>query len=303
MMDAATVVRRVRVLTGITRTELAQLAEVSPSTISRIERGELDPRWGTLTQILAATGYQISGDSIVSAGDPSAIAAAKSVLQLVLAEHSTTINPEDVGNESPVEGAFAYELSKLKQALNGEEFMSTRTQSEPNDHGPSEASRWIARWLRVGWLSEQANADAMVTLAISAGNAGKISRRNVARRTVVAVDGWRPLARGIGDAGLEYAVSGLVAARDNRATAASISPVIYVEDPARVVEVLDLEETRAEEGVLLIASTGTELVGAQLEEDVWYVSRAQGVLDAFAGSGREPDKAEDTLRHLLALSA
>ncbi len=52
-MDAATIVKRVRALSGITREELAALADVSPSTIGRIEQGTLDPTWTTLSRILA----------------------------------------------------------------------------------------------------------------------------------------------------------------------------------------------------------------------------------------------------------
>lgn len=148
------------------------LSEISPSTISRIEREELDPTWGTLSRILDASGYRISEDSLVSAGDPSAIAAARLVVQSVLAG-------------SPVEG-------------------------DP------ETGRWIARWVRAGWFSDKASAD---------------------------------------------------------------------------------------DKVLLSASTGSEPEGAETEGGIRFVSREQGVLDAFAGSGREPDKAEDTLRHLLSVSA
>lgn len=76
-MDAATIVKRIRALSGITRKELAELADLSPSTVGRIERGEVDPTWETLSRLLSATGYQISGDTIVSAGDTSAVAAAR----------------------------------------------------------------------------------------------------------------------------------------------------------------------------------------------------------------------------------
>lgn len=255
-MDAAAIIQRIRSLTGITRKELALLAEVSPSTISRIERGELDPTWGTLCRILEAAGYRISGDSLVSAGDPSAIAAARSIVQSVLAE--------------------------------------------PSVEGSAEMSRWIDRWIRAGWLSTRTSADDLVTLAVSAGNAGKIARRNARRRSVVADEGWRPLARELGEAGVDYAISGLLAAREDRATAPSISPVIYVEDPDEAMEALDLKEARPGEGALLIASTNSELEGTETEDGIRFVPRALGVLDAFAGSGREPDKAEDTLRHLLA---
>lgn len=301
-MDAATIVRRVRALAGINRKELAQLAEVSTSTISRIERGELDPTWGTLSRILDATGYRISGDSLVSAGDPSAIAAARSVLQSVLVESYSGVLSA-VGNEMASIGeSLGRETRSIGQTLGKELATAAQAALESTVEGAAETGRWIARWVRAGWLSDRASADDMVTLAVSAGNAGKITRRNVARRTVVAEDGWRLLARELGDAGIDYAVSGLLAARDDRATATSISPVIYVEDPAQAVKALRLRETSPGEGVLLIASTGSELEGTETDGGIRFVSRAQGVLDAFAGSGREPDKAEDTLRHLLAVS-
>ena len=300
MMDAATIIRRVRALAGITRKELAQLAEVSPSTISRIERAELDPTCGTLSRILEATGYRISGNSLVSAGDPSAIAAARSVLQSVLVgpyvgalcslgDGSASLGDSKGGETRSFGLAFDEDMSSAVQAA-----------LESTARDATETGRWITRWVRAGWLSDQANADDMVTLAVSAGNAGKITRRNVVRRTVVAEGGWRSLAKELGNAGIDYAVSGLLAARDDRATATSTSPVIYVEDPAQAVEALDLRETSPGDGVLLIASTGSELEGTETDNGIKFVSRTQGVLDAFAGSGREPDKAEDALRHLLA---
>lgn len=42
-MEPAAIIKKIRAMSGITRKELAQLADVSPSTISRIERGEMGP--------------------------------------------------------------------------------------------------------------------------------------------------------------------------------------------------------------------------------------------------------------------
>lgn len=67
-MDASTIIKRIRALSGITRKELAELADLAPSTIGRIERGTLDPTWGTLSRILEASGYRLHGDTIVSTG-------------------------------------------------------------------------------------------------------------------------------------------------------------------------------------------------------------------------------------------
>lgn len=147
----------------------------------------------------------------------------------------------------------------------------------------------------------------MVSLAVNAGNASKIARRGVAQRTVTAPDGWQGMARRIGAAGFEYAVSGLVAAREDRATVSTAAPMMYVDDPAQVIEQLGLKETAPGRGVLLISASGDELAQAEEDGDIRFVSRMQGILDAFAGPGpgpgREPDKAENELRSMLALSA
>lgn len=262
-MDAATIVKRLRALGGVTRKELAELAGLSPSTIGRIEQGTLDPTWGTLSRILEGTGYRLNGGTVVSAGDPMAIAAARPVL------------------ESWFAPAFA---------------------AKP-EAGETVGNPWLSRWARAGWLSERADPDDLVSVAVAAGNAGKIARRKIARRNVAFPEGWRNLARRLDDENLAYAVTGLVAARRDRATATTASPVIYVEDPALVVAKLGLEETSPGRGVLLIAPGGDELARTEVDGGVRFVSRAQGVLDAFAGSGREPDKAEDALRSLLAVPA
>jgi transcriptional regulator with XRE-family HTH domain len=51
-------VRRARLLRGLTRTELAHLAGVSPSTVSRIEAGKADPAVSTVKRIIEAAGYR-----------------------------------------------------------------------------------------------------------------------------------------------------------------------------------------------------------------------------------------------------
>ncbi|GAA4513749.1 helix-turn-helix domain-containing protein [Brevibacterium yomogidense] len=273
-MDAATIIKRIRVLSGVTRKELAELAGVAPSTIGRVEQGTLDPTWGTLSHILEATGHQINGDTVVSAGDPSGIAAARPVLEKHLALRSAA-------EGSPTAPCAAAANSQITEAV----------------------SRWLGRWGRVGWLSDRTDVDDLVCVAVSAGNAGKIARRSVLQRTVVADGGWRSLARRLDEAGFAYAISGLVATRRDRASATAVRPVIYVDSPPLAVAKLDLEETGSGRGVLLISPVGDELERTETEGGIRFVSRAQGVLDAFAGAGREPDKAEDALRSLLSVTA
>lgn len=68
--------------------------------------------------------------------------------------------------------------------------------TEATQHAPdSVIDRWLGRWTRAGWLSERAEAGDLVNVAISAGNAGKINRRNVTRRNVLADDGVTALQK------------------------------------------------------------------------------------------------------------
>lgn len=51
-MDASTTLKRARTMLWISRAEMARIAQLSPSTIGRLEKGPLDATWGTLTRIL-----------------------------------------------------------------------------------------------------------------------------------------------------------------------------------------------------------------------------------------------------------
>lgn len=266
-MEAATIVKRIRALNGITRKELAELAGLAPSTVGRIEQGTLDPTWGTLSKILSSTGYAISGESIVSTGDTSAVAAARWVLEREL---------------GPVESSGA------------------TTHARPGVEDPRE--QWLSRWIRTGWIAETARPDNLVTMAIAAGNAAKITRRAVPRRSVAPAGGWTSLAKRLGEENIDYAVTGLNATREDPGVAGG-SAVIYVRNPADVAERLALEDAAAGSGVLLIAPVGPELDDAKEDGGIRYVSPAQALLDAFAGVGREPDKAEGTLQRMLASRA
>lgn len=297
-------VKRVRALSGITRKELAELAGLSPSTVGRIEQGALDPTWGTLSRILESTGYQINGETVVSAGDPTAIAAARPVLESLFASAAKSMTDALAAATGIVNVAVDDINCSVADALAETIRMPISLPVDATPQGVDVViTEWLKRWDRAGWLSDHADIDDAVNVAVVAGNAGKIARRNVVRRSVVAPDGWRDLARRLEAEGIDYAVSGLVAARQDRATAASASPVIYVEDPVLTVARIGLEEAEPGRGVLLIAPGGDELERTEIDGGIRFVTRAQGVLDAFAGSGREPDKAEDALRSLLTVSA
>lgn len=61
-MKAARALRWARLTAGLSQRELAQRAGVPRSTVARIEAGLVDPRVGTLTQLLHACGYDMEVD-------------------------------------------------------------------------------------------------------------------------------------------------------------------------------------------------------------------------------------------------
>jgi transcriptional regulator with XRE-family HTH domain len=60
-MSAASLLSQARRTSSITATQAARLAGVAPSTVTRIERGDIDPSVSTLERILAACGWRYDG--------------------------------------------------------------------------------------------------------------------------------------------------------------------------------------------------------------------------------------------------
>lgn len=83
-METSTIVRRIRAAGGLSRADPARLAGVSVSTVGRIESGQLDPTWVTLQKLLNGVGMVLSGQTVISAGDVSAVASARAILEGVL---------------------------------------------------------------------------------------------------------------------------------------------------------------------------------------------------------------------------
>lgn len=73
-MEASSLVAMTRGLSGLTRTQVAKMAGTSTSTVSRIERAELDPTWSTMTKILTSLGF-VPGGTLESVGDAAAVTA------------------------------------------------------------------------------------------------------------------------------------------------------------------------------------------------------------------------------------
>jgi transcriptional regulator with XRE-family HTH domain len=79
MPSAANTLMTARTMSGLSRRQVALLADVSPSTVSRIESGAMSPTVDMLDRLLDAAGYEMS-QTLAPKSDPVAIAAARSVL-------------------------------------------------------------------------------------------------------------------------------------------------------------------------------------------------------------------------------
>lgn len=80
MPNAAKLIADARVLSGLNQRQVAVMADVSPSTVSRIERGQLDPTVSTLDRILDACGWR-SSERLVPSVDMDAVRAARRILE------------------------------------------------------------------------------------------------------------------------------------------------------------------------------------------------------------------------------
>ena len=60
--NAADLLREARLRAGLTQRELAKRARTAQSVIARIERGQSDPSWETLTRLIAAAGFDLRGE-------------------------------------------------------------------------------------------------------------------------------------------------------------------------------------------------------------------------------------------------
>lgn len=265
-MDASKILLDVRGQLEISRAAAARLYGISPSTVGRIEKGELDPTWGTLSRILEASGFQICGERITPTGDATASVAARLVLDQVLSH--------------PVGGP--------------PDFAAMTSQS-----GPEELQVWWDRWRRAGWLSDtSSNLDIGTVVRIGA----LISRRG--RRAVphLFVDHkrrWRELALRIDEAGFDYAVSDTAAALESPGVGLMEVPRIYVADPALVASVLNLRESLPGQGIPLVTAERPELDDLVVGHAVRFTSLGHALMDGLAGTESEQQRASRLVFQLL----
>ena len=278
-MDAATILLRIRRMLWITRAEMARLAQLSPSTIGRIEKGTLDPTWGTLTRILESTGCLISADRVIPTGDASAALAGRIVLEHILgsAEHS-----RDPLREFDAESLDKVELDARRSVID-----------------PEAVQAWLERWRRAKWLRNNPYIDELMKMPVIAGVISTLELRNVQRLSVGDRRQWRGLALRIDEAGFGYAVSGLIAPPHAPDTPALTAPTIYVHDPSAVAIHRGWEESPPGLGMHLVGAQGLELEGTVTDRGIRYTSPAQALMDGFAGSRGDAEAAKAALFRML----
>jgi hypothetical protein len=161
-------------------------------------------------------------------------------------------------------------------------------------------SFWADAMKRANWTLTAMTTEDLVNMGNVVGNAGKFGYRARPPLTVALPVSmtWQELARSLGEAGVEYAASGLVATSPDRVLATASSPIIYVADPETVAARFGLSRAGAMRGLMLSVPVADELRGTDEEGGIVFVSRAQALLDAFAVGGRQTDKAEDLARTL-----
>ena len=70
METPAILLRKARAESGLSVRALASLGQVSPNTVMQIEKGRVDPSFGTLTKLLRAAGYELVGSLHRRRNDP-----------------------------------------------------------------------------------------------------------------------------------------------------------------------------------------------------------------------------------------
>lgn len=155
---------------------------------------------------------------------------------------------------------------------------------------------WQQRWARIGLVDAVGRVipGKEPDLLLRAGRAARLTRRLGAvdfRSGPTAYD----VAEALGDAGIDYALTGDAGANLYRSSAGEAWPVVYVEDVARAAQAAGL--TRKEPGsfgmrVTLIPFDGVSELGRSEIDGITVVARDQVILDAYGGIDRMAEQAD-----------
>ncbi|HYO86736.1 MAG TPA: helix-turn-helix transcriptional regulator [Dermatophilaceae bacterium] len=163
---------------------------------------------------------------------------------------------------------------------------------------------WWQRWARIGLVdaSGRVVAGKEADLLLRAGRSARLTRRLGAaefRSGPTAYD----VAKALGEARIDYAVTGDAGANLYRSSAGEAWPVLYVADIVRAAAAAGL--TRKEPGsfgmrVTLIPFDGVTDLGRTTIEGITVAARDQVILDAYGGIDRMAEQADILLGRRVA---
>lgn len=167
------------------------------------------------------------------------------------------------------------------------------------DDEPADAQTWTDAWRRIRLVGDDRDVPDPESLAFRAGRSAALS----ARPGAVTALGPVPvlaLASTLASAGVDYAVSGDAALERLGSTIVPAWPVVYVSAVRPALESLGLSvRLPGEQGpvvTLLPFDGSSETRRVVADDDVWFVSPLQAVLDGYGGDGRMVEQSEAVVR-------
>jgi transcriptional regulator with XRE-family HTH domain len=91
---AAQIIHKIRKLTNLSVNGLAELIRISPSTVSRIERGESCPSYDAMLEYVRRAGYSIAGSKLERRGNLKGYKSAKEIGDFINEELSAGLDSE-----------------------------------------------------------------------------------------------------------------------------------------------------------------------------------------------------------------
>jgi transcriptional regulator with XRE-family HTH domain len=91
---AARIIYKIRKLTNLSVNGLAELIRISPSTVSRIERGESCPSYDAMLEYVRRAGYSIAGSELERRGNLKGYKSAKEIGDFINEELSAGLDSE-----------------------------------------------------------------------------------------------------------------------------------------------------------------------------------------------------------------
>ncbi|MGH8827850.1 MAG: helix-turn-helix transcriptional regulator [Jiangellaceae bacterium] len=159
-----------------------------------------------------------------------------------------------------------------------------------------EVRMWWQRWARLGLVdvSGRAVPGKEPDLLFRAGRAARLTRRPGAVDFQPGPTA-RDVAEALGEAGIEYAVTGDTGANVYRSSAAEAWPVLYVEDVTRAAAAAGLARKEPDSfgmRVTLIPFDGVSELSRTTIDGIAVAARDQVILDAYGGIDRMPEQAD-----------